>query len=254
MIIFNEKEYAKDLLEKEAINSVCYRDIKAICKYLKLCYGYDNQTIKEKVVELYKSHISNFAFGKYEQMFEKILKELDEISEYEQVNKISFSCEELSRISLINDLDKEKVVFTIMAVQKAKNYKGINIATNSSISLKELFDLAKVKASNEKREAITSELCRSGILDLGYGVSKNGKSFYITIKSKFLQNNNCVGISFIPNDDMVMEYLQYIGKAIKCQRCGKLVYKKNNKQKYCKDCAKSIKNEQNIGYYHNLGK
>jgi len=55
------------------------------------------------------------------------------------------------------------------------------------------------------------------------------------------------------------EYLSYIGsgKFTRCEVCGRLVRKKSKyaPQKYCIDCAKKVKNSQNIGYYYNnLGK
>jgi hypothetical protein len=245
MVIINYNEHCKKLIEN-GFDKVCnIRDLVILAKCWKE-NGCNKSQIQKKLFNFLEEWDKNFttvkANNKICATFKKSVKDLPPLSE-----KISFSISEIEFIKAIKEYDLQKILFVIMAIAKTQNNDYIYLSSTSSMKLKDIFSLANVSSAQQKQEFMLNELYKLGAISPTYGLRYN-----ICCIDTNIENN--LAFEFAPNQNLVLEYEFYIGKAIKCKKCGKLVHKTNNKMKYCKNCAKIVRLEYDKIYYDKFRK
>ena len=95
----------------------------------------------------------------------------------------------------------------------------------------------------EKREQMLEQFEQDGLIEMPNG-GKQSKYFYLNYIDYEPEE---IGIVIEDFDDFYLYFEQYVkgGRLIQCKECSKLVLVQNQENtKYCKKCAKEIKNEQ----------
>lgn len=64
------------------------------------------------------------------------------------------------------------------------------------------------------------------------------------IKNCIEDEDVLITITDFENIGLYLDYNNHIDGVITCENCNKIIKVKNNKQKYCKDCAKEVKSQQ----------
>ena len=237
LYILNEKDYIRDILaSKKRPDDLPMRYfITLIAKY----YFSDKLSVDE-LADIVKKEISEF--------------DIDNYQEYKYHNKIITTCEGLfngtleqslkereyipiyeSELNFINTLPTDrhkKLMFTFFAVARYMDCNGwINKKTSKDIS--EVFKLANVNLTSDKRNELLHELYTNGYITFGKKVNNlNIKvdldvSGVVTYKIKEFNN--------IGN--------QYIGNFKKGYKlcitplCGRVFKSTGTNNKYCKHCA-----------------
>jgi hypothetical protein len=185
---------------------------------------------------------------KWQKLLNKMIKDLqNNIGELFVVNNIKISSNELNAIKSINNNRMEKLAFVLLVYAKIYNQMNGNQSNWINSELKDIFSDTKMAIGSTEQGKMIHKLKELGLLDISKRVDCTN------IKILFVDEND-VTIEINDFRDFVYEYLRWNGeKIINCENCNILVLQTNNKTKYCKACAKEVKNEQNKSYY-NLGK
>ena len=237
-IIFDEMKYCEDLDNStEKISRT--KDIMMLIKWYRYC-GYTESEIKEKIynkvngIDAHKIQLAyQYAKGKtlkkpfeifiYKEELELIKKELN--YEYQKYLFIALClCKYMYGLTIEKGTENEK-------------YKNILfVKNNSETSRQRIYTLSGCKETREKKPFIGHCLKNDGFIEV------LGLDMWRLL---YLRDEGEVVLKFVPHETMVYEYRKYMGENVcKCERCGKWIYKKSNRTKYCKDCANLVYNEQ----------
>lgn len=237
MIVFNEKEYIKQILDsrKKPQKMSDFKLISYIAKYyydkfadeelylrfvLDVLYDFnDKYNQKRHIYEpLAKKICHHFVSGKWEtQMF--------------CAQPVTIYKEEMEKINTCQTLNQKKILFTLYVLAKIKNNHNGWINYSKS----DIIDLSGTRIS--KQEWL--ETLRYFYLNNLATISKNPHIKGIKIE---LQTD---GAEFAIIDNFSGIGKQYVTLTDKnwmlCTHCGKLIRRHSNRQKYCKKCYKEVK-------------
>lgn len=228
-ILFDEKERFDELTECDDGFAFTQKDFMILIK------RYRYLGIKDE--EINKFLYDNF-HGVHSDRINKAFKSARGLV-YEPVKEIIIYKEELDIIQKQLDYNLQRLMFIILCLCKFQNNKNKNylyFKNNSNISLAKILQISNVKSVDRKRKIKNFvPLAQQGYID-----TVNGE-FQIL----YYKETGTPIMKFVPYNDMIYEYRSYIGdRVIRCDECGKWIYKRGNKTKYCLDCAKIIKNRK----------
>lgn len=245
LFIMNEEEFIKNVIEekkkpeqlgmKRLVSLLCRYYYKLGIKPKELSYTVENQ-LKEimsedenfrpfEYVDLIKSTASKVIHGKVP----KELKVREGIKMYKKDYEL---------IDTLDTRQEKRLMFTAIALSRFFDNNGWIY-----LDINELFSLANIKTKRCNRELLLGALTEKGLLDINMKadsavnvrvvnyMKENGsdKDVQYTI-TEFNQIGNQGIVSAAPTKYMI------------CSKCGKLVKKQSNSMKYCKHCAKEMKN------------
>ncbi len=235
-IIFNEEEYAKKIMENGIQNNKRkYYDLQTVAIYLR------NLKKKDKEIEDELHKISKMSFPDYNKvrMSEGIEARVKRSKEKKLKTNPPINITQ-KEIEIILSEDERKIrnlMFVLLVLAKYymsnsdKKIEKYYITYNDV----DIFKLCDIFVKKDER------------LELMYYLSRKK---YITPTSQlsfsvnYVYEDSSPVLSFRPDIDMVYYFEEYLGGIfIRCENCGKLVKKTNNKIKYCKECAKLKKDE-----------
>lgn len=156
---------------------------------------------------------------------------------------------ELKTISEIGNKVLERLAFTILCLAKFNNFRNPNSNNWISYSNGEIYSMACINTTAFDKDIKFYQLRELGLVEYAKRVDNLSlQILYVDDESEkklFVKDFRKLGY----------EWRLYKGeKYIRCADCGVLVKRTSNRTKYCKDCAKITKNEQNKQYYYsNLG-
>ncbi|XZH34200.1 hypothetical protein ACSW8L_15880 (plasmid) [Clostridium perfringens] len=259
--VLNEENHALRLLEEGFIldNKVGY-ELSLLAKYYIHRQGLNRPQTKNKLIEFCNTHLENFDAINWRNTINRSVENGKKLN-FINVNEVTITESELNVITSIKSSRCQKILFVLLVIaktnnklnkivakQKNKDYEDIYYV-NDSIS--SIVKLSKTSLKSDERYKILKEL-----QDLGY--------IEVTTKGKFKINivNDSSEIKLHINrlDDFIYDYLIYIGQKVKVcegEGCNKRILVKNNKNKYCKECAKEQKrlnNKENMRKYRDVVK
>ena len=236
-MIFNELEYAETMLVKGFIQNKYLTELRVLAKY----YNKQDELKTEEV----KSKLKEFC--------EKYMPEYNEVIHLDLISKAShygvqkknilivippihITEDELHKISELNDTRIEKLAFTVLVLSKINKCKPKSKHNNHDeyrvYNFKELFKYANEKCNQKKKNDLLKQLVESGLFSL---------SIYGYLKVNFIDEIGEPVITLSNFDNFVLEYEKYVGvNVINCEECGVPFYPTNNKNIFCKVCAKEI--------------
>lgn len=232
-MILNYKEQYEKLIANGFDKYPNRRDLSILAHKWKQ-EGNDIETINKKLVDFCKK-FSNVSISVCETYIKEVIEKLDTYLRTLK-EKIEFTQKELEVIKAYKNSDIEKVLFILMCYYKINN--KFYLCANSNISIKEIFEIAKVKATKEKQLSILHELYTNG-------------EMHITLKPllsvSVIQYPQSEKVLEVPvGYDMVSYYLLFTKEYIRCKNCGCIIKKTSNNIKYCNKCRKTIKHNQQI--------
>lgn len=236
MYILNEKKYIREILvsgNKPDNISNGYL-ITLIAKYY---FNKDKDldvlidTVKKKIFEFniegyqeyrYANKIKKTCLELYELQSNNIFRELEYVPIYEK---------ELEVVeSLPNDRQK-KFMFTLFAIARYMNCEGwINKKDSKGIS--EVFKLANVSLTTDKRNELLYELHSNGYIHFGKKVNN------LNIRVDLDDTDDTIVYKVTQFENIGNQYIGNFKKGYKqCKCCGKKIKDTGNKKMYCVKCA-----------------
>lgn len=247
-VILNEAKEAERIIEKGEVGNKPTSTLFLLGKYYRQKQSLDKEQTINKLNEFMKLNYKNYNPALWEETIEDISKKANKYS-LREIDYIGITQSELDRISEINNSKYEKLLFTMLCYAKLYNTLSENNNGWVNADIKEIYRIARVlvKYKNDKF------LYLNDLESMGL-ISFSSKNDNLNIRINFIDVDNESVLQIGDFRELGYEYLSYIGngKFIRCKCCGRVVKKKKPKDfstKYCLDCAKYIKNEQNKSYY-----
>jgi len=252
---YNELTYAEEVYEKGFLTKYFATELRLLVLYYRDVLELKPKEREFKIYEFCRKHIPNF---RKEKFYKTINRALNNGGKKDQ-KLISISNVDIYKAELnyINSLDinqeYKKVMFTFLVQLRLNKmifeyrhggeeynmsyFKGgvkkyNNIKKISNIPVKMLLN-DEVINTLEKLELVT--IVHKGTILLDY------------ISNCKQEGDVAFSISDFDNIGYYLDYYNGENGVIKCENesCEKLIKKSNNKTKYCQECAKEVKLEQN---------
>lgn len=239
MYILNEKEYIREILasgNKPDNISNGYL-ITLIAKYY-FDRGKDPNilidTVKAKMLEFniegyqeyrYANKIKKTCIDLYDSESKNLFRELEYVPIYEKELKVVES--------LSNDRQK-KFMFTLFAIARYMDSEGW-INKKDSKGLSEVFKLANVTLSSDKKNELLHELYSNGYIHFGKKVNN------LNIRIDLGDTNDNVIYKITLFENIGNQYIGNFKKGYKqCKQCGKKIKNTIHNRIYCPSCSKEI--------------
>lgn len=248
MYILNEKDYIRNVIAsgKKTDNisngylitliAKYYFDDKAVDELVKI--------VKEKMLEFdipgyqeyrYNNKIRKTCAELYELDSENLFKELEYIPIYENELKIVES--------LPNDRQK-KFMFTLFVIARYMNCDGW-INKKDSKGLSEVFKLANITLSSDKKNELLHDLYSNGYIHFG----KKINNLNIQVR---LDDTGEVVYKVKDFENIGNQYIAAFKKGYKqCINCGKKIKITGSNNKYCKQCSQEKRLETKRNWWNN---
>lgn len=243
-IILNEKEYALNALKNDFVDQKSPTlTLNIVAKYLM----HESKSKKEVKSELNHLMVKGCPFYnaiKWDAIIDKTVnKVFKKFLPIHIINEIVITIGELETIRKLNNLRLEKLAFVLLVYSKIYNIRNNNALFWVNSPYKDIFEDANIKVTKKMQAQMIHKLVEKEMIECSIIVDCNNlKVLYHNEES----DNHLVISDF---RDYVLNYLRWRDeKIISCERCARLIEKKGNKKKYCNECAKEIKNEQNQFY------
>lgn len=233
-IIFDEENHARLVLEKGKCltSNKRYFELQLVANYLR------EQNYEDKEIENALHTLSKKTFSNYNRV--NIYKEIDRMvkSSKKRKNKksreIKITKAELDTILKEDSYKIQKLMFVYLVL--AKYYMSNNHTEKYYVGIKdrEIFNLCNMYVRKSDGQNMMHYLTVKGYIE----PTRNQSSII-----EYVNEDSEPIITLKPDDDMVFYFEQYLGGIfIRCDKCGKLTKKTNNRKKYCSDCYKEMNN------------
>lgn len=250
LVILNEAKEAERIIEEGEVGMKPASTLFLLGKYYRQKEALNREETEAKLNEFMELHYKNYNPALWEQTIENISKKADKYP-LREIDSIGITQSELDKIAEVHNLKYEKLLFTMLCYAKLYNTLSENNHGWVNAAIPEIFRTARVTVKYKKDKFLyLNDMESMGL------ISFSNKNDNLNIKINFVDMDGDAVLQIDDFRELGYEYLEHIGdgKFIRCKRCNRLVKKKSNKDfstKYCRDCARYIKNEQNKLYYKN---
>jgi hypothetical protein len=230
-IIFNELEYAENLLEKGFQEYIGWSDLKILSAYFRY-KGQKNPQIKKSIVEFYKL----FSYYNEQIIGEKIDNAIKKSEKY--ALRISTSAiitkGEIEKIRALKNYKLEKICFAMIALSRANKiaYNSSSSRYYLSMNFAEILEIANVRANKNGRKELKYSLSNGSMVrapKVNRMAPFNSREIHEII---FIDENSGSGIIVTDLDNIISFYPQ------KCILCGKEMpdIKRGKRSNLCDKC------------------
>lgn len=242
MLIFDEKKHCEHLLANGFEKYPNKRDLTLLCEYW-LSNGNSFDSLKSMMIDFCFTWNNQFSPAQNENLILSVLDNIKKVNEYgktfENNKNIIFYKPELDVLLGIKDKYMQRVLFIMISLAKWRNANYIYLNSGSSIKLKDIFSFARIKCTKKEQTMYLHKLNVAGYTDVQL------KPLLKIFMPCIVNEGNPI-LTFCISNEMLDELLNIT--LPHCEICQKPFEKQGNKQKYCKACAKMIKNQQNKSY------
>lgn len=254
-LIFNEKEYVKELLRVHDITQCNITTYKLIYYLVIWFYQEHGVTDKKQLAQLVNQELESFNIFEY--YYERYYRYIDEVINnvikndiaLKDVHSIPIYQNEYDIIKSCGDKKHQKLLFTLYVMARWNNDE--NGWTSSKSKLAHIKKSANLYGSINDMALLLHDLIVDGYIMntkkaglfrfhmLDFNTDKNEP---IALEVNSFDN---LGNIFLASQDNIHTV---------CKSCGRLVKKTNNKMVYCKKCAEERHKEQNKIVHRNKRK
>lgn len=249
---YNEKEYAKAIINQGFITKYYSYELKILAKYYR---KEENKKAKERKELLYKfceEHITNFNRVKYFKMINSALKYgSKKKNQLIIIKSVPVTIKEIEYVNKLDiDYNYKKVLFTFimknklnkeLCLQKFGKASDYNFFGGKREFYKEVYEMSKVSKKKDIN-TIINELSNFGYID----VRTRGRINLLFIDN--IEESDDIIFNIEDFDDIGYYFDYYNGEnnVIECanENCHRLIKKSSNKIKYCSSCAMEIQFNQ----------
>lgn len=243
-IVLDEIKRAEEILKHGEIGSKPTATLFLLAKYYRHKENLTRKQTFEKLDDFMQCHYPNYSSALWEDKIEQISKKAEKYLLHE-ISSISITQKELDQIMALKNLKYEKLLFSMLC--SAKFYNEVSEKNNNWVNsgIPELFKTAGVTVKHKNDKFLyLNDLHETGL------ISFSARNDNLNIKINFIDATAIPVLEISDFRELGYEYLHYLGKGIfiRCTECSRLVLKKSKKDfstKYCKECAKAKKREQN---------
>jgi len=238
-IILNEKALLNKSLNDGYIDKKPSITIKLLAKHF-FKIGQDKEQVIDSIDNFMGKYHKKYNFMDWQDIIKRIIYQVSKLEkiEFVDINNIIIYKNELNIIKNINNLRLEKLAFILLVYSKIYNQLNNNETNWVNSNLRDIFSDTKMTVSKKEQNLMINKLGNMGLLEVSRIVDCTN------IKVLFTKNDGEVAIEICDFRNFIYEYLKFKGYKIgicEGENCGRLIMVKNNKNKYCSDCAKKEK-------------
>lgn len=245
-LILDEVKRAEEILDSGDIGNKPSATLFLLAKYYRKHIGYNQKDTISKLNDFMKKNYPDYNYVLWENIIENISRNSIKFG-LRQVESIGVTKKELDTIKLLNNLDQEKLVFTMLCYAKVYNESNLNNNNWVNCSISELFKIARVSVKYKNDKMYMLNDIKNNLLIESKDNNNNDIKLSLISYSKKNDNKN-IKLNFIDEckehvlciDDfreLGYEYLLYLGENYsRCEKCG-VLFKQNKKNNY-KYCIK----------------
>lgn len=245
MIIINEYEYVKQILESKIIPKNVSN--KRILLYIAKYYYTPEYSISEMTqlvfnkmaaFELNPEHYQEYKYVSYVKGICEKLKNNELSSKFRQVDSVNIYQSELDSINKAETIKEKKLLFTLYVLAK------INGTCSGWVNndIKDIFQLANVTATIKERAAMIYKLYKAGL------IGQSQKIDNLSLKVELGQDDEEIIFVVESFENIGNQYVAFSrNDYIMCKECGRLIKTKGKEGRptlYCKNCSKKINREK----------
>lgn len=241
-VVLNEVKQAEYIIEKGEVGNKPTSTLFLLGKYYRVKENLDKEQTFNKLNEFMENNYKNFNSALWEDIIEDISKKANKYS-LREIDLIGITQQELDKISEIDNLKYQKLLFTMLCYAKLYNFISENNNGWINTDIKEIFRVARVSVKHRNDKFLyLNDLERTGL------ISFSSKNDNLNIRVNFVNINGEYVLYIDDFRELGYEYLNYIGneKFIRCINCKRLVKKKSKHDystKYCGTCSKKIESQ-----------
>lgn len=241
MIVFNQKMQFDNLIKNGFEKYPNFRDLTILAKEWFFIDKLDEKSIKSQLFSFCVEKVTTFNEENIRKLIQKVMKKLKVTDKYTEIpEKLTFFKEEVEQISKIINKEWQKIIFIFCCLSKLRKSDGIYLNSQNSMKLSDIFDLCGIKKTKKEQEFYLYELNKANLLTVDLKP-------LLKYHPVCLRKEGEIALEITPSCDMISELLKINGTPIiKCLRCGKEVFKTNNRVKYCPECARIIHIEKTM--------
>lgn len=242
MILLNELEEAKNILEKKDINNNPKACINLLIRYFVNNEGLDKEQTLQRVDGFLRNSFRKYNFSKWVDYLKKQIKAAKKYP-LSEIQSVPITKIELNTIEQLHNIRFEKVAFTLLCFAKLYNLK--NEKNNGWVNqeLKTIFKHARVTIKAVEQCLLIAQIRDAGLIHYSSGVDNTN------IKVNFIDDSNeNVVLNVSDFRELGYEYMLWKGENFfRCSECG-ILAKQNKKgnRKYCSSCSKYNKIEEKV--------
>ena len=230
-IIFNELEYAENLLEKGFKDFINWEDLSILSRYFRY-KGQKRAEIKKSIVEFYKEFsYYNEHTGVGEKIDNAIKK--SEKSPLRISESVTITENEVQRIRELKNYKLEKICFVMLVLSRANKiaYNSSSSRYYLSMNLAEVLEIANVQATKDERRKLKYSLS-NGSMVRAPEVNRMAPFKGIEMHEMFFTDKNSgSGINVTDLNNIISFYSQV------CIQCGEdMGMGWNRKREICDKC------------------
>ncbi|MEG0577780.1 MAG: hypothetical protein RR500_07965 [Bacilli bacterium] len=264
-IVFNEKTNLDNMIVTKDFNSVpLYQVIYLLSRYYlqadNISNSIDREVLSKKEVAVkeqektervyaqicnsMKYRMTEYERIRYEDRVKKQITQLVQkgFRQISDVNYIEVFKEEIDYIHKINNLELEKLVFSILCYIKYNIKSGKSNSHWCNSLPKNYFESANLKKTRNEQNLMLRELIDMGLIKVSFKISNlSFEAVFIEDLEKIEHKTTAYTIDNF--ESLGMLYLKFIGNnIISCIECGKLTEnKKNEEWVLCNSCKRKEK-------------
>lgn len=219
-------------------------DIGVVAKYF-YAEGYKQNDVKRRVGELIIRCDPTVNLVLWDNLIDRQVKRASKRRLIE-IDYISITKSEMDKIGALPNRTIKKMAFAYLCV--AKYFNIVNEQNNgwTNLPLKDICSMGNVALPVDKQYAMRGELARAGYVQLSTVVDN------VNARVLFVDDGGEEVLRVYDMRDLGNQYFQYCGEPyVQCGMCGRLVRKRNNRQKYCTVCSKKMDYQNRATRYQN---
>lgn len=244
-LILNEVKKAEEIIFTGELGNKPSATLFMLAKYYRKYCNYNQKDTIIALNEFMNKNYKNYNSVLWENIIESISKNSLKY-ELRKIDNIGITKNELDIIKKLNNINHEKLVFSMLCYAKAHNETNKNNNNWVNCTIPELFKVSRVslKYKNDKMYML-NDIKNNLLIDEKDDNGNLIKQSLISFSKK--NDNKNIRLNFVDekNEDIVLlindfrelgyEYLLYLGENYsKCETCGILFKQnKNNTYKYC---------------------
>jgi len=241
-VVLNEVKQAEYIIEKGEVGNKPTSTLFLLGKYYRQKENLNKEQAFNKLNEFMLHNYKNYNSALWEDIIEDISKKANKYP-LREIDHIEITQSELDKISEVDNLKYQKLLFAMLCYAKLYNLISENNNSWINTNIREIYRAARVtvKYRNDKF------LYLNDLEQMGF-ISFSSKNDNLNIRVNFVDMSEETVFNINDFRELGYEYLNYIGnsKFIRCIECKQLVKKKSKHDystKYCTECAKKIESQ-----------
>lgn len=245
MIILNDYEYAKDMIESRSLGRKPFDTFTRVARYYADIKGYTKRQVRKVMDEFLLRCDPVASLPKWSDTIDNAVNRAFRTKAVE-IESIPITIEEMEKIDSLGGRQTRRLAFTLLCLSKYWDIVNPNGDHWCNTPDRDIMRMANINTSIKRQSMMYHTLNEIGMIQF----------------SKKIDNTNVRVLFGCPDGETVLnitdfrnlgyQYLMYHGEPyFTCESCGITTKIKQGsgagrKKKYCADCANRIKIQQNI--------